>query len=864
MKRKFKPELLPVLLGVVFAFSAPASSQDAQRLRLGAGIGNTAEGAIRSNTPTVRYLERVLPGYRFDLVPLLTINEMVSAARERKVDFIFCPASAYISLEMTLNARAIATSKGREYPTAVDGCAIFVLSDNTRIRRLADLRGMRVMPLSPDAFFGWHAAWRELKEEGIDPQRDLGELKFGGREDLVVQAVLAREVDAGILQSSTLESVYRNNASLRGKFWILPPRQDYPGVASYSNPVSGRLYPRGSFVQLPHVPDSVAEKVALALLSMDPSKDKDADRMGWAVPLSYEPVRSCMAELRLGPFRDYGKITVKGVMDRYRYESLITLSCLLILLAGITIHELRINRRLRLSEGNVREELSQRKAAEDKLLRESQLLAQATDAIVALDRDYRVTFWNPVAEELFGWPSSEAAGQSLEDLLPGSVLGLPHADLREAAKSSGTWSGEAVATTRNGKKIIFDVRFRRLLGVDGNMIGLVGAFRDMTSLREMEARFREAQKLESVGRLAGGVAHDFNNLLTVINGTAGLLLQSGAPDAGWSADVREILNAGERAAGLTAQLLAFSRKQILEPKVLDMNTVVEHVKPLLTRLLEESIRVVTNLAPDLGLVKADALQMEQVIMNLAVNARDAMPLGGTLMIETSNVELDNAYASEHLDVIPGEYILMAVSDTGAGMDREIMSRIFEPFFTTKEHGKGTGLGLATCYGIVKQSCGHIWAYSEVGTGTTFKVYLPRVRQERPADPAKPLDAHSQGKGRILVVEDQDKVGAYIQRVLESVGFEVLRAGKIEEAEQVAADNEIDLLLTDVVMPNGSGPQLARKLQKLDPALKVLYTSGYTENVIVHKGILDEGVAYIPKPFKADDLIQRVKHELSRS
>src|SRR6184192_1241387 len=364
--------------------------------------------------------------------------------------------------------------------------------------------------------------------------------------------------------------------------------------------------------------------------------------------------------------------------------------------------------------------------------------------------------------------------------------------------------------------------------------------------------------MEAVGRLAGGIAHDFNNLLTVITSYGDLLLEDLAPGDSRRDDVDQIRKAAEGAAALTRQLLAFSRQQVLEPKVVDLRAVLAGTEKLLRRLIGADVHLATSLAPDLGAVKADPGQLEQIIINLAVNARDAMPGGGRLTIEAANMVVEAR---------PGRYVMLAVSDTGIGMDEQTKARIFEPFFTTKEPGKGTGLGLATVYGIVKQSGGFIWVYSEPGRGTSFKVYLPRV--EEPAEPAAAPTATVEplrGTETVLVVEDAASVRMVTRQVLERYGYAVLEAPNGETALRLAAKHHgrIHLLLTDVVMPGLSGRQLAEQLAQLRPDMKVLYASGYADQAIVHHGILESGIAYLQKPFTPETLARSVRQVLDSS
>lgn len=384
--------------------------------------------------------------------------------------------------------------------------------------------------------------------------------------------------------------------------------------------------------------------------------------------------------------------------------------------------------------------------------------------------------------------------------------------------------------------------------------------------RQLEEQFLLAQKMEAIGQLAGGVAHDFNNLLTVILGYSQLLLQQLAAGDPMRAQVEEIEKAADSSAALTRQLLAFSRRQVLAPQVLDLNSVLERSHKMLQRLIGEDIKLVGAYAPGLGRVRADPGQIEQVIMNLAVNARDSMPQGGKLTIETADVELGEDYARSHATFQPGRYVMLAVSDTGIGMDKETQARIFEPFFTTKEPGKGTGLGLAAVYGIVKQSDGYIWVYSEPGRGSTFKVYFPRVDAPIVSTPASAelALALSRGTETILWVEDEPAVNALVQKTLQPRGYTLLVAKQGEEALRLAEEHpgKIDLLLTDVVMPGMTGPDLLQRLKRRRPAMKALFVSGYAANARVHHDIMNAQDPFLQKPFTPQSLAQKIREVLS--
>ena len=394
-----------------------------------------------------------------------------------------------------------------------------------------------------------------------------------------------------------------------------------------------------------------------------------------------------------------------------------------------------------------------------------------------------------------------------------------------------------------------------------------GIIVDITERKQLEGQLQQSRRMEAVGRLAGGIAHDFNNLLTIIKGYTELAVQRKDLPTAVRADIEHIDDASERAAGLVRQLLAFSRKQVLQPKNLDLNAIVLGLEKLLRRLIGEDIEMRTVVSAGLGTIKADPAQVEQVLMNLVVNARDAMPKGGKMIVETSNVDLDKTYASEHISVKPGRYVMLAVSDSGTGMSPETIAHIFEPFFTTKGGTKGTGLGLATVYGIVKQSGGYIWVYSEPDNGSTFKVYFPRVDEQVEKDAQNTRNEKAErGSETVLLVEDDDAVRELAEVILTAQGYTVICANGPKSAEEIAGEraDEIDLVLTDVIMPTMSGRELVKKLSAKNPKMRVLYMSGYTDNVIAQGGVLEEGLAFLQKPFTPRALSQKVREVLDAS
>ncbi|GAC1627821.1 MAG: hypothetical protein PVS2B2_24850 [Candidatus Acidiferrum sp.] len=444
---------------------------------------------------------------------------------------------------------------------------------------------------------------------------------------------------------------------------------------------------------------------------------------------------------------------------------------------------------------------------------------------------------------------------------------LPIVEAAEiAAVEGGRFQAEYRLTRKDGKIIWVSDTAVTVRGSDSHPV-MEGIIVDITERKQLETQLQQSRKMEAVGRLAGGIAHDFNNLLTIIKGYTELAMNRTAAYPEIRADIERIENASERAAALVRQLLAFSRKQVLQPKTLDLNSIALNLDKLLRRLMDENIEMITRVDENLGAIKADPAQIEQVIMNLVVNARDAMPKGGRLTLETCNTELDAAYASDHVSVRPGRYVMLAVSDTGMGMDKETVAHIFEPFYTTKESGRGTGLGLSTVYGIVKQSGGYIWVYSEPGQGSTFKVYLPRVDEVASGESVEKRSKDSRrGTETILLVEDEEGVRELAKTVLSAHGYEVLVAGRPDDAISMLQNHKkkIQLLLTDVIMPSMSGRELARRVAAVRPQIKVLFMSGYTDNVISSGGMLEEGISFLQKPFTPTGLIQKVREVLNQT
>ncbi|MBN1995050.1 MAG: PAS domain S-box protein [Anaerolineae bacterium] len=496
------------------------------------------------------------------------------------------------------------------------------------------------------------------------------------------------------------------------------------------------------------------------------------------------------------------------------------------------------------------------------------LIERMSEGLLQVDNDDIIQFVNDRFCEMVGYSRNELLGKPASELRLQEKIAKNHLQAQDSFDQY-----ETQLMKKSGEMLWVQVGGAPVLDAEGKIIGSVRIHTDITERKraeetraKLEEQLRQSQKMEAVGTLAGGIAHDFNNLLTAIMGYSGLALDTLSPDNPTYNDIQGIQKTAERAANLTRQLLAFARRQMIELRVLNLNELILNMGKMLHRLIGEDIELVTIPTPNLGLVKIDPGQFEQVLVNLAINARDAMPNGGKLTIETANVTLDWPYAQQHAEVVPGEYIMLAVSDNGVGMTEEVQDHIFEPFFTTKEVNKGTGLGLATCFGIVKQSDGHIWVYSEPGKGTTFKVYLPRILEPETASPFK-HNAFSdlpRGKETVLLVEDEFAVRDLAARMLRQQGYKLLEAANGHEALRLAqkmSEEKIDLLVTDVIMPRLGGRDLAHRLKATHPSLKVLFTSGYADNAIVHHGVLEPGLAFLQKPFSPEMLVRKVREVL---
>ncbi len=508
---------------------------------------------------------------------------------------------------------------------------------------------------------------------------------------------------------------------------------------------------------------------------------------------------------------------------------------------------------------NAHEELQQRSDRElwESRARLSLIVDSSDDAIIGKDLDGMITSWNKGAERIYGYTAKEAIGSPIDLIAPGDRPNEMPEILRKIRRGESVEHFETMRKTRNGRRLHVSISVSPIRKSSGEILGASVIARDITDQRRAESQLRQAQKMEAVGRLAGGVAHDFNNVLSIITACTDLL-RNRIPEAS-----RELLEnvqtAAQRGATLTRQLLTFSRKHTIQTSVFDVNARLDEVNRLLTPLMGDDVEIALNRRTQAAIIEADPVEFDHVLFNLAVNSRDAMPHGGKFILETNTVEFDAPFVRQHPQVLAGKYVLIAVSDTGTGMDEETVSHIFEPFFTTKEAGKGTGLGLATVYGIVRQSGGYVWVYSEPGRGTTFKIYFPCAEEKLgiTAQPATEPVAASHRGATILLVEDDNIMRSLTRRMLEEQGYKVVEAPDGKTALDVVENykGEIDLMLSDVVMRGMSGPELGNQMSRLHPAIKIVYMSGYTGELISRRDPLQPGVVLLEKPFTQNTLLK---------
>jgi PAS domain S-box-containing protein len=814
----------------------------------------------QSFEPFTTYLAQRIPGAQFRIVELASIEDLVRAAERKQLDFAFATPSALVELNVRDGARAIATvlqpaAGGQDYPWLAG--AVFVRDSRADIRRLEDVRGKRVVALSPLALGGWLSAVREWHKVGIHEDQDFSNLRFVFSYAKVIRAVCDGAADVGILSTVALTQV---RASCGSQLRVLPsiaggrdPR--------YPETISTELYPEEAFAVVGNVPEALVSQVEIALLAieLDSAVARAATVAGFTAPMSYADVQRLMEELRLRPFESFGRPTFRQIIEHHGRKLLAVLLVFLIALAWALLLTRRLNARLTTAEGF-----------------RKRVFEASRVPVVVMDADTgKYVDCNPAAVAIYGHSSQAetlqktlldvsapvqydggASSEQMPQHLDRALLyGTTEFQWRHQRPDGAIWDAKVHLMS-------FEAENRRLLQFTLEDITLQK--RAEADRARLEEQLRQSQKMEAIGRLAGGIAHDFNNMLTVILGYAALTMETLPRDARQQKYLGEIEKAGNRSKDITQKLLGFSRQQIIAPVASNLNDLLDDLQEPLGRLIGEDIELTFKPGKELQKVLVDHSQVNQILLNLVVNARDAMPRGGKLTIETANVTVSEADFETQTDATPGRYVLLAVSDTGVGIDKQTQARIFEPFFTTKGPSHGTGLGLATVYGIVKQNGGFVNVCSEPGCGTTFRIFLPGMDGNAVAEGIPAAATPAAGSGTILLVEDDDMVREMTVSALESIGYTPLVAKSPQEALELCLrhGSQIRLMLTDVVMPEMNGMELRDLIWATHPGIRVLLMSGYTSSVIENRGILKEGVSFIQKPFRIDELGRRIAEILA--
>ena len=952
-----------LLLGVGLVVWIPArlSATPLKQVKIAVRAHSGVEAAKEKWSPTAAYLSQMIEGYHFTMIPMVGFDEMETAVEQQEVDFVLTNPSAYINLRELFGITKIVTLINNVGGRAEKqfGEVIFAQAERADIRDFSDIKGKTMIGVHEKAFCGWWMVLGELKKHGISPNKDCRQVLFADQQEAVVFAVKEGRADVGAVRAGIMERLAEKGEISLDDFIIIGRKtDDFPYLHST------QLYPEWPLSKAAHTSDSLTRKVAVALLTM-PEKHPAALKggyAGWLPPLHYVDVINLMQDLRVGPYKHFGKVTysdatkklghwlllfivfaggfVLAIMYKKRKQEIITselqlekdnfLNILNSMTDGVYIIDNQFNVKFindvlkkefgephgqkcfvyfydrkepcpwchnsevfkgktvrwvghssrnqrdydlidspllnpdgSISKLEISRDITEIKQAQEKLEQSENkfrsMMEAMSDPVYICSDDYRVEYMNPAMIKRTGRDfTGESCYQALHD------FDHPCSWCKDTEDRGKCYESDIVSPKDNHS---FHSSHSPVINEDGS-VSKMTIFRDTTEFKKVEAQLLQSQKMESIGNLAGGVAHDFNNILTVIYGFSEMALnnlEEGSPV--WKY-VQEIQKSGERAANLTRQLLAFSRKQVIMPKALNINSLINDMRKMLSRLISEDIRLETELNEQVGFIYADPGQVEQIIINLVVNARDAVkhqPKSAKkiIQISTSRVFLDDAFVATHLGSSSGWHIQLQVEDSGCGISKEVLPHVFEPFYTTKGEGEGTGMGLATVYGIVKQNRGSIYVYSEPGQGATFKICWPIMEGEiaTAADPE--LQPAAGGAEVILLAEDNQQIREISSLHLREAGYTVIDAADGLEALEKAAQYQgsIDLLFTDVVMPVMGAKELSEKIRYDYPDITILFTSGYTDNGI-HQEILALGKdCFINKPYSIQDVMARIRRLL---
>lgn len=896
LKRSFLKLSFVIRLLTIILFIYPITGYAAQNeVIIGILAKRGVEHALHKWKATAEYLNHEIPGYQFIIKPLNFDDVSVAVAKE-EIDFILTNPSIYVELEVRYGVNRIATLRNRvgNVVTSKFGSVIFFRADRDDLGTFNDLMDKSLIAVDKNSLGGFHMALWELKRHDINPYKDMSRLEFGGTHDAVVESVIKGETDIGIVRTDTLERMSQEGKLNLTDIKIL---NQHMGNAQLHYPFlhSTEHYPEWPLASLSSTSPELAQMVTVALLRMSPESEAAiaAKSAGWGVPLNYQPVHELLKTLRIGVYKNYGKITFWDVLSLYWYWLVLGVTAL-VAMTVVTTYIARLNKRLNESHQDLHEarnnmeirvmqrthELQQTNVELQDVLQEHKktlhtlqktsrekqlLLDSAGEGIYGIDNDGNVVFANAFTVKRLGWNEDELIGNSMHKLTHhtrSSGESYPfdecpvHSTLIKSIERSAS---DDIFWCKDGSS--FPVEFTSTpIFEDGEQKGVVVVFRDIAQRRQTEEALRRTQKMDALGKLTGGIAHDFNNMLGVILGYSDLLLHKVQNDPALEDYAKQIKIAGNRAKILTTKLLAFSRKEIISAEPIDINQVLVDGCHMLEKTLTARIELTLELKKNLWNVWLDKASLEDAVLNMCINAMHAIPENGSITLSTSNVHLDKADLNK-MNIEAGDYVLLKIADTGKGMDQQTKQLVFEPFFSTKGE-QGTGLGMSQVYGFVQQSSGSIHIESKVGSGTQILIYLPRYYQSVIEGEKKTDDAHENdlsGKETILVVDDEAALRKLSKEILTSAGYRVKCADSGEQALEMLEQESFDLVFSDVVMPRMNGYELVNKIQEIYPAIKIQMASGYSdENKIPINEELHE--RRLHKPFTRKELLQHI-HQL---
>ncbi|SHJ44003.1 PAS domain S-box-containing protein [Malonomonas rubra DSM 5091] len=837
--------IFALLLLVSLAHSHPAPP-----VKIGVLAKRSIFADFQKWAATASYLSGTIHDRRFEIIPLDFENVRL-AVMAGDIDFLITNSSYYVTLEADHGLQRIATlvNLHDKEPRQMFGGVVFTRADRSDISTFKDLIGKHFWAVDQNSLGGWLAAWREFHAQGINPERDFGLLKFSGTHDEVVHAVFNGEADAGTVRTDTLERMAFEGEISLDEVKVL---NQQAGDSKFDYLCSTRFYPEWPFAALKHTPKRLVEQVTLALMAMPTSSHaaQTANIAGWTAPLDYQSIHELLKDRHLFLHEKYvGKPTLSTFLKQHWQAGVLVIICIC-LLSYVAVYKSRLNRQLESRIANRTQALNRLASA----------VEQSGETIVITDAEAKIEYVNSAFTTVTGYRRDEVIGKNPRILNSGEQDDAVYADLWQTISHGKSWKGRFANKKKDGSRFVEDVNISPIINSEGEIVNYVAVKRDITEQLQIEEQYRQSQKLDAIGKLAGGVAHDFNNMLAIILGQVELLLMKTEADNPLRQRLLEIKNASTRSSELTQQLLGFARKQPHTPRILNLNEAVTTTLNMLKRLIGKHIDVRWRAETEKAFVKIDTGHLNQILTNLIINARDAIDGNGSISIRTAHASLDEKFCQEHLGTKPGEFILVEISDTGCGMNKEVLSKIFDPFFTTKDPSKGTGLGLSMVFGLVKQNNGYIYVQSSEGQGATFSLYFPAVASEI-KDPAL-IENHElvHGSETILVVEDEASILEIARSFLTEAGYNVLSAQVPEEAIKLANNHlgTIELLLTDIIMPKMSGVELGEALLKKHPHLKILYMSGYSGEHLIPKSDAATEPDVLLKPFSAHSLTKKIR------